>query len=152
MLSTWVHRKRNSAMSLLVLEATMARNHSRTRTIIICLLTGTILLALIHLHFLHDSQSLDSTPTMLLSGSFAKTAFLAVMAGSNARTIYERPSTPNQRVVTSIDEAVAGNSLVIPGGSPFFYLDDPAENVFAIDSISMTPNPCVMYIIPVPFY
>lgn len=130
-------------MSLLTLEATMAKNHPGSKAIIICLLTGTILLALIHHPVIHSSQSFDTT-TMLLPGSLAKVAFLSLMAGLNARTIYERPSTPNAQIVASIDKAVTGNSVIIPGGSPFFYLDDPAENVFVIDSISMTPTPCVM--------
>ncbi|KAL8753885.1 MAG: hypothetical protein Q9184_005284 [Pyrenodesmia sp. 2 TL-2023] len=33
-------------------------------------------------------------------------------------------------------------NTVIPGGSPFFYMDDPADDIFAISSISMSPTPC----------
>lgn len=52
---------------------------------------------------------------------------------------------PNLLLKSTIDNATIANSMVIPGGSPFFYLDDPKDNIFAVESIAMTPTPCVMY-------
>ncbi|KAG6991345.1 hypothetical protein G7Y79_00053g088280 [Physcia stellaris] len=42
----------------------------------------------------------------------------------------------------TIDAHVNNTADVIPGGSPFFYLEDPKNNGFQIQSISVTPTPC----------
>lgn len=61
---------------------------------------------------------------------------------SFASLLYRRPAPSNLQLVHNIQNAINGTDNVIPGGSPFFYMDDPANNLFSIASISMTPTPC----------
>lgn len=36
------------------------------------------------------------------------------------------------------------NPWIIPGNSPFIYIEDPAQNLFIINKLDMQPNPCIL--------
>ncbi|KAL8761133.1 MAG: hypothetical protein Q9184_002718, partial [Pyrenodesmia sp. 2 TL-2023] len=61
---------------------------------------------------------------------------------SAARLLYSRPAALNAQLALQIEENMNDPSNVIPGGSPFFYMEDPNRNLFTIESITMTPTPC----------
>ncbi len=46
------------------------------------------------------------------------------------------------RIISKGDESNYG--AAIPGGSPFFYMEYPRNDLFSIFRIDVTPNPCQM--------
>jgi len=63
---------------------------------------------------------------------------------SAASIVYNRPAVLTPQLALQIMDNINNAGNVIPGGSPFFYMEDPANNLFTISSISMTPTPCQM--------
>lgn len=63
---------------------------------------------------------------------------------SAARILYSRPAVIPPQLALQVMDRMKNTSNVIPGGSPFFYMSDPALNLFIISSLAMTPNPCQM--------
>ncbi|KAL9597808.1 MAG: hypothetical protein Q9219_004885 [cf. Caloplaca sp. 3 TL-2023] len=61
---------------------------------------------------------------------------------STATLQYRRPAPPNAQQILNIQTAANLTTNVIPGGSPFFYLNDPTHDLLSLASISMTPTPC----------
>lgn len=69
----------------------------------------------------------------------------SIYSGMSAASIeYHRPAVLTPQLALQIMANINNTGNVIPGGSPFFYLEDPAKNLFTISSISMTPTPCQM--------
>lgn len=65
-----------------------------------------------------------------------------------ATILYRRPAPFNAELALQINRMMNDTNTVIPGGSPFFYMEDPTDNAFTIASISMSPTPCQMYSSP----
>ncbi|KAL8896603.1 MAG: hypothetical protein Q9207_007636 [Kuettlingeria erythrocarpa] len=65
-----------------------------------------------------------------------------------ATVLYRRPAPFNAELALQINTMMNDTNTVIPGGSPFFYMDDPTDNVFTLASISVSPTPCQMYLSP----
>ena len=60
----------------------------------------------------------------------------------NAGLTFTRPAQPDNQMIMSIEQSVNQTSKVIPGGSPFFYLDDPSsDDELKIETLFITPNP-----------
>ena len=55
------------------------------------------------------------------------------------------PVVHYQIAIAANNEAHNGSAVL--GNSPVRYLGDTANNIFAIDSLDMYPNPCVMQVI-----
>ncbi|KAL9577119.1 MAG: hypothetical protein Q9212_006575 [Teloschistes hypoglaucus] len=82
---------------------------------------------------------------MHLSSLLAQAAFLGLVVFSKrslASLVYTRPATPNAQLELQLASTINDTNFIIPGGSPFFYMEDPTGDPFTIGSISMTPNPC----------
>ncbi|KAL8801415.1 MAG: hypothetical protein Q9182_004479 [Xanthomendoza sp. 2 TL-2023] len=79
-------------------------------------------------------QNLVATSTLI--------GMLAYTPTGGASVLYRRPALFNAELALQIQQKINGTNTAIPGGSPFFYMEDPANHVFAITSISMSPTPC----------
>ena len=64
---------------------------------------------------------------------------------STASLLYRRPAPFDARLALQIQDRMNETNAVIPGGSPFFYMEDPSGHLFTIISITMSPSPCQMY-------
>ncbi|KAL8677308.1 MAG: hypothetical protein Q9224_007203 [Gallowayella concinna] len=80
--------------------------------------------------------TLNSLATAALVG------ILAYMPTTEASVLYRRPALFNAALALQIQKQINVTDAVIPGGSPFFYMEDPADHVFTITSIAMSPTPC----------
>ena len=69
---------------------------------------------------------------------------LSLLRLSAASLYYVRPSKPNMDLRLAIASHLNNTADVIPGGSPFFYMEDPKKHGFKIESITVTPTPCQM--------
>ncbi|KAL8635657.1 MAG: hypothetical protein Q9228_006874, partial [Teloschistes exilis] len=82
---------------------------------------------------------------MHLSSLLAQAPFLGLLIfgkTSVASLVYTRPATPNAELALQLASRINDTNLIIPGGSPFFYMEDPMGDPFSIISITMSPNPC----------
>ncbi|KAL9601245.1 MAG: hypothetical protein Q9219_002650 [cf. Caloplaca sp. 3 TL-2023] len=67
---------------------------------------------------------------------------LAFASLASSSITYHRPAALNTQLISQIETASNNSNNIIPGGSPFIYIEDPAKNGFSISSISVTPTPC----------
>lgn len=77
------------------------------------------------------------------------TSLIALAYTTLSEAIIHHPqlSPPNTLSRSPIDLALLNTTTtneVIPGGSPFFYLQDPTNNRFRLSSLAMSPTPCII--------
>ena len=61
-----------------------------------------------------------------------------------ASVSYNRPAVLNPNLLSRLQSGLSVGNAVIPGGSAFFYMEDPANNLFKISTLSVTPRRCYM--------